>query len=160
MSFLRCPFCGNKKTKVVDKRLKSNGLVNRRRRLCLSCSKRFTTFEKLASIPLMVVKRDGRLEAFDREKILKGVLKACEKRSIDLEIVNNLVSRVESLIISKGVSEIGSVEIGSIVLEELEKLDEVAYLRFASVYKDFNDAKSFQDELVKLKRIGGGLNVE
>ena len=108
----------------------------------------------------MVVKRDGRLEAFDREKILKGVLKACEKRSIDLEIVNNLVSRVESLIISKGVSEIGSVEIGSIVLEELEKLDEVAYLRFASVYKDFNDAKSFQDELVKLKRIGGGLNVE
>ena len=153
---MRCPFCGFEKTKVVDKRLKNKGLINRRRRSCLSCTKRFTTFETLALNPIMVIKRDGSREGFNRKKIINGLVKAFEKRSVSIEVINNIVSRVESGFLESGVSEIKSVEIGLLILKELEKIDKIAYMRFASVYKNFDNIDSFSNELVELKKIGGG----
>ncbi len=154
---MRCPFCGFEKTKVIDKRTSTSGTINRRRRVCSSCKKRFTTHESISIAPIIVVKRNGSREHFDKKKVLEGVIKACEKRPVSADAINRIVSRVELKLSLTGKSDVLSSEIGSLVLEELQGVDEVAYVRFASVYKNFHDAKSFENEVINLKKVGGGL---
>lgn len=146
---MRCPACKFEATRVIDSREVENSI--RRRRECLKCNYRFTTYERLEMPAILVVKKDGRREIFDREKILKGVQKACEKRPISAEEINHLIEEVEKQVVEIGESEIKSKKIGEIVSEKLKELDEVAYIRFASVYRQFKDIKSFERELQKLK---------
>ncbi len=146
-----CPFCKNPDTRVLETR-ESEGDVTRRRRECLSCGKRFTTYEQAEEINLFVVKKDGRRELFDRKKLLSGLLRACEKR-LSIEELEELVSDIELKLRNRSEREISSRKIGSMVLRRLAKLDGVAYLRFASVYKDFDSIESFEEELSKLKRV-------
>ena len=148
---MKCPYCGRLETKVVDKRETENDVVTRRRRECLSCSKRFTTYERIESVALIVIKKDGRREQFDRAKIEKGILKASEKRSISANTVKEIVSDIELFLRNKDTTEIPSYLIGRLVMSRLKKLDKVAYIRFASVYKDFTDPEEFQKELKRLK---------
>jgi transcriptional repressor NrdR len=148
---MKCPYCGRLETKVVDKRETENDVVTRRRRECLSCSKRFTTYERIESVALIVIKKDGRREQFDRAKIEKGILKASEKRSISANTVKEIVSDIELFLRNKDTTEIPSYLIGRLVMSRLKKLDKVAYIRFASVYKDFTDPEKFQKELKRLK---------
>lgn len=153
---MKCPFCGYKEDRVVDSRSTSEGAAIRRRRECLKCGKRFTTYESLEMIPLMVVKKDGRREVFDRNKILKGLLNACQKRSVSVKQLEQLVSSVERSLLRKYDSEVPSEAIGEIVIEKLSKLDDVAYVRFASVYRQFKDVNQFMSELkdvLKKRRI-------
>lgn len=145
---MKCPFCNHLEDKVIDSRETSGGMIIRRRRECLKCGKRFTTYERLREkIPYMVIKRDGRQEPFDREKITAGIIKACEKTSIDAETVESLVDEIEGILQSKYDKEVKSQEIGELVMERLRSLDEVAYLRFASVYRQFKDAGAFMEEI-------------
>jgi transcriptional repressor NrdR len=149
---MKCPFCGNPDDRVVDSRtIKDNELI-RRRRECLKCNKRFTTYERIEEIPLMVAKKDGRREPFDRSKIVIGILKACEKRPVSIEEIEDLVDRIEKSINSSMEKEVSSETIGSMVMEELRNLDEVAYVRFASVYRQFRDINEFMDVLKTLYR--------
>jgi len=142
-----CPFCSNTKTRVVDKRETGSGTVTRRRRECLQCGKRFTTYERIESPDLYVIKKDGRRELYDRHKLRTGILKACEKRPISQETIDEIVGRIENdLRQSKGI-EVRSKVIGEKVMGELRRLDKVAYIRFASVYREFADATDFQKEL-------------
>ena len=153
---MKCPFCGYKEDRVVDSRSTSEGAAIRRRRECLKCGRRFTTYESLEMIPLMVVKSDGRREAFDRNKILGGLLKACQKRSVSVKQLEQLVSTVERTLLRKYDSEVPSQVIGELVVEKLSKLDDVAYVRFASVYRQFKDVNQFMHELkdvLKKRRI-------
>ena len=143
-----CPFCRHEELKVIDKR-DSNDAI-RRRRECLSCGKRFTTYEHIELLNLYVVKKSGAREVFDREKIRKGMLKACEKRDIPLEDIEAAVSSIEAKIRSQESKEISSSLIGELVMKHLKRLDKVAYIRFASVYREFADITSFQDELKQL----------
>ncbi|MBI4830764.1 MAG: transcriptional repressor NrdR, partial [Candidatus Lindowbacteria bacterium] len=136
---MKCPFCAHPDDKVVDSRTIKEGELIRRRRECLSCTRRFTTYERIEEIPLMVVKKDGRREPFDRSKIVIGVLKACEKRPVGIEQIEGLVDKIEKSINSGLEKEVSSETIGSMVMEELKSLDEVAYVRFASVYRQFKD---------------------
>lgn len=147
---MRCPFCGHPEDKVVDSRTIRDGELIRRRRECLICTKRFTTYERIEEIPLMVVKKDGRREPFDRSKIVIGILKACEKRPIGIEQIESMVDRIEKSINSSMEKEVSSEAIGSMVMEELRNLDEVAYVRFASVYRSFKDIDEFMDVLKTL----------
>ena len=147
---MRCPFCYHMESKVVDSRPTDEGLTIRRRRECTNCGKRFTTYEKIEQLPVFVVKKDGRRESFDRDKILKGLLKACEKRPISLKDLEALVQDVEKQVFNSLEQEITSQQIGQMVMERLKKLDEVAYVRFASVYRQFKDINTFMDELRKL----------
>ncbi len=144
---MKCPFCGHNQDKVIDSREASEGQAVRRRRECQQCQRRFTTYERLEQSPLLVVKRDGRREPFDRKKILAGVLKACEKRPVPLEKIEALVDAVEREIGQEFDREVSSVEVGERVMKRLHELDEVAYVRFASVYRSFKDLNQFMKEL-------------
>ncbi|MEE9316642.1 MAG: transcriptional regulator NrdR [bacterium] len=148
---MKCPFCGNSEGRVIDSRPVGGSSVVRRRRECLACKKRFTTFERIESMPLMVIKKDKRLEVFDRNKLQEGILRACQKRPISLDIVEKIVSEIEEEL-QDYIMEVPSKVIGETVLKKLRKLDEVAYVRFASVYRQFNDIGTFLKELKKLKR--------
>jgi transcriptional repressor NrdR len=149
---MKCPFCGYYDTGVIESRHIENELVVRRRRICKKCDKRFTTYERIDLIPLMVIKKDGRREPFSREKITNGIIKACEKRPISIETINNLVNNIEETIKSDGVDEIKSSLIGELVISRLRDLDEVAYVRFASVYRQFKDLSSFVREIRKISK--------
>lgn len=147
---MKCIFCYFPESKVVDSRPVDDGAVIRRRRECLSCGKRFTTYEKVEGLPLFVIKKDGKRESFDIEKIKKGVVIACEKREITYQEIEELINRIEKEIYNVPKQEISSHEIGEIVMRELKDLDEVAYVRFASVYRQFKDINTFREELNKL----------
>ncbi len=149
---MKCPYCLRQKTKVVDKRDIPEVDTIRRRRECLECGKRFTTYERIELTGLSVIKKDGKRESFDRDKLLSGVLKACEKRPIPRERVEKLVGEVEAELRNQDDKEIPSTEIGKLVMEKLRDLDKVAYIRFASVYREFTDLSSFETELVKLRK--------
>jgi transcriptional repressor NrdR len=151
---MKCPFCAHPDDKVVDSRTIKEGELIRRRRECISCSKRFTTYERIEEVPLMVAKKDGRREAFDRSKIVIGILKACEKRPVGVEQIEDMVDRIEKNINSSMEKEVSSEDIGSMVMEELRHLDEVAYVRFASVYRRFKDIDEFMDVLKTLYQKG------
>ena len=142
-----CPFCGHGEDKVIDSREASDGAAIRRRRECLKCKRRTTTYERIEESPLLVVKRDGRREPFDRKKVLGGVIKACEKRPVPLEQIENLVNELEREITREFDREVPAVEIGERLMRRLHELDEVAYVRFASVYRSFKDINQFMKEL-------------
>ena len=147
---MNCPFCGHDDNRVVDSRDVRNGLEIRRRRECSRCEQRFTTYERVDELPTTVVKRDGRRESFDREKLLNGLLRACEKRPVPRKDLVAIVDAVESALAAREVREMSTEEIGSLVIEELRRLDQVAYVRFASVYRRFEDVNQFMDELKTL----------
>ncbi len=152
---MRCPYCGALEDRVVDSRMIRDGRAIRRRRECTACGKRFTTYEYIESSPILVVKRDGRREEFQREKLLHGIRAACHKRAVSAEEIENTVERIVGEILALGKSEISSLEIGEIVMRHLRRLDEVAYVRFASVYRKFKDVEEFEQilhELEVLKR--------
>ncbi len=144
---MKCPYCGYKEDKVVDSRATQEEAAIRRRRECLKCGKRFTTYEYIEEVSLMVIKKDGRREAFDRKKILAGIMKACEKRPVGLEKMEDIVTSVERQIQKKSDREVSSSKIGELVMEKLKILDDVAYVRFASVYRQFKDVGQFMVEL-------------
>jgi transcriptional repressor NrdR len=147
---MKCPYCGKKSDKVVDSRMSSNGASIRRRRECRKCARRFTTYEYVEEIPLLVIKKDGRREPFDRQKILTGLIKACEKRAISIGKLEDLVNHVEQQLQKSFHKEVRAKEIGELVMKRLAKLDEVAYVRFASVYRQFKDSNQFMKELKQL----------
>lgn len=147
---MKCVYCGFTQSRVVDSRLSDDAMSIRRRRECESCGRRFTTYEKIEMSPVMVIKRDKSRETFDASKISPGVIKACEKRPVSIDQIHELVQRVEKRVYSTGEMEITSLEIGEMVMDELRLLDEVAYVRFASVYRQFRDIQTFMDELSKL----------
>jgi transcriptional repressor NrdR len=147
---MTCPFCGFKQDRVIDSRESKEGDVIRRRRQCLSCERRFTTYERSDEIPYMVVKKDGRREKFDRQKVLNGLLKACEKRPVPMAKLAELVDAVESKLSENPDREINTTEIGEMLMEKLKTLDKIAYVRFASVYRDFQDVEAFLNELKHL----------
>ncbi|WP_053364305.1 transcriptional regulator NrdR [Bacillus sp. FJAT-27251] len=147
---MKCPTCHNNSTRVLDSRPVDEGRSIRRRRECEACSYRFTTFEKVEEIPLIVVKKEGTREEFNREKLLRGLIKACEKRPVALQQLEDIVSEVEKELRSQGVAEVKSENIGEMVMDRLAKVDEVAYVRFASVYRQFKDINVFIDELKDL----------
>ena len=144
---MKCPFCGHSEEKVIDSREAADGAAVRRRRECDQCHRRFTTYERLEETPLLVVKRDGRRESFDRKKILSGLLKACEKRPVPMEKIEAAVDEIEREIRQEFEKEVSSVEVGERIMRRLQKLDEVAYVRFASVYRSFKDINQFMSEL-------------
>lgn len=147
---MKCPFCGHLEDRVIDSRPTDEGTSIRRRRECTNCLKRFTTYEKVESLPLMVIKKDKTRQIFSREKILNGLLRACEKRPVSISDLEKLVDEIESKIYNTMQKEITSQEIGEMVMAGLKKLDEVAYVRFASVYRQFKDINTFMEELRKL----------
>jgi transcriptional repressor NrdR len=144
---MKCPACHYKETKVVDSRLSGEGASIRRRRECLKCEKRFTTYEYIEQVPLMVVKKDGRRQPFDRSKIIAGFLKACEKRPVGIDQIEEVTCEIERSLQKKFDREVSSVAIGELIMEKLSVLDEVAYVRFASVYRQFRDVNQFMQEL-------------
>ena len=152
---MNCPFCGHLHDRVVDSRESKEGDAIRRRRQCLACERRFTTYERIDEVPYMVIKKDGRREKFDRQKVLAGLLKACEKRPISMSRLSELVNQVESKVIDSADREIPTTEIGEILMEGLRELDKIAYVRFASVYRDFQDEEAFFNELKTLMRQKG-----
>jgi transcriptional repressor NrdR len=147
---MKCPYCAHLGDKVVDSRESKEGEVIRRRRECLECGKRFTSYERIDEIPYMVVKKDGTRERFDRQKLVSGLLKACEKRPVSVAALEAVADRVESSLQERPEKEIATAEIGAFVMEELKKLDKVAYVRFASVYRHFRDISEFMSELKDL----------
>ena len=149
---MKCPYCGNLGDKVVDSRESKEGEVIRRRRECLECGRRFTSYERIDEIPYMVVKKDGRRERFDRQKLVAGLLKACEKRPVRVAPLEAIADRVESALQEKPEREIATEEIGAFVMQELKQLDKVAFVRFASVYRNFRDLDEFKNELNELLR--------
>ena len=153
---MKCIYCNGTESRVVDSRPTDDGNAIRRRRECEKCGRRFTTYERIDMIPLMVVKKDETREPFQADKLRHGIIKACEKRPVSLEEIDALVREVERRAYSQGEAEITSQAIGEMVMEGLKKLDEVAYVRFASVYRQFRDIQTFMDELSKLLRDGEG----
>jgi transcriptional repressor NrdR len=149
---MKCPYCLHSKTKVVDKRDIPEIDATRRRRECLKCGKRFTTYERLELVSLTVIKKDGRRESFDRDKLLTGLLKACEKRPIQRERIEKAVNEVEAELMNYKGKEVPSSKIGELVMGKLRELDKVAYIRFASVYREFTDLRSFESELNRLRK--------
>jgi transcriptional repressor NrdR len=149
---MRCPYCGFLESKVIDSRESKKGISIRRRRECLSCKRRFTTYEKIEEIPYMVVKKDGTRQPFDSQKLLRGVMKACEKRPIQISQLEEIVEEIESLLQERPDKEIGVAEIGELVMNRLKVLDKVAYVRFASVYREFGDVAEFRRELEDLMK--------
>jgi transcriptional repressor NrdR len=150
---MKCPYCSHLGDKVVDSRESKEGEVIRRRRECLECGKRFTSYERIDEIPYMVVKKDGTRERFDRQKLVQGLLKACEKRPVSVAALETIADRVEATLQERPEKEIATADIGTFVMEELRKLDKVAYVRFASVYKHFRDIGEFWDELKGLLNV-------
>ena len=149
---MKCPFCGHENTRVIDSRPADDNNSIRRRRICDECDKRFTTYEKVETIPLVVVKKDDNREPFDRSKIEAGVLRACHKRPISINKINQLIDEIETEIYSREEKEIPSEVIGEMVMEKLKELDMVAYVRFSSVYREFKDVNTFMDELKKVPK--------
>ena len=147
---MKCPYCGYQESKVVDSRHSEDSTSIRRRRECLSCQKRFTTYETVESLPIVVVKRDGTRQAFDRNKVLNGMLRACEKRPVPITELESAATEIEQILQNSLEREIKSERIGELVMERLKPLDEVAYVRFASVYRQFKDINSFMTELNKI----------
>jgi transcriptional repressor NrdR len=147
---MKCPFCGHLEDKVVDSRESREGDVIRRRRECIECGRRFTSYERIDEIPYMVIKKDGSREKFDRQKLMSGLLKACEKRPVSLNQLEAIVNNVEYFLQEANDRERSTTEIGEMLMEQLRKLDKVAYVRFASVYLDFKDIKEFMAELREL----------
>lgn len=148
---MKCPYCGYSESKVIDSRPTDEGERIRRRRECLNCAKRFTTYEVIETVPVVVVKRDKSREAFDRNKLLNGLLRACEKRPVPLETLERIVDEIETLLQNSLDREVPSTLIGTYAMDKLKKVDEVAYVRFASVYREFKDINTFMDELNKIK---------
>lgn len=144
---MRCPYCGLSDSRVLDSRPAVEGHAIRRRRECAGCAKRFTTYERVEELPLQVVKKDGRRESFDRQKLLQGLLKACQKRPVSIEEIEAVVESIERELRSTMETEVKSNYIGELVMRNMRRLDEVAYVRFASVYREFKDAESFMEEL-------------
>lgn len=153
---MKCPFCGFSDTKVLDSRPAGDGSSIRRRRECAKCTRRFTTYERLDELPLMVVKKDGRRELFDRQKLLSGFAKACQKRPISVDEMDAAANKIERRLRDTAETEVDSRDIGELVMELLRGVDEVAYVRFASVYREFHDARSFVREIEKLMGVGAG----
>ncbi|WP_317855436.1 transcriptional regulator NrdR [Chakrabartyella piscis] len=147
---MKCPFCNFNDTKVIDSRSQDDNSAIRRRRLCESCGKRFTTYERIDMIPITIIKRDGTREIFDKSKLIGGLLKSCNKRPITMKQLEHLVDDIENTLIGSGDREIDSKLIGTMVMDRLKDLDEVAYVRFASVYRQFKDINTFIDELEKM----------
>lgn len=154
---MKCPFCNYENTRVIDSRPAEDNSSIRRRRVCDVCSKRFTTYEKVEAIPLVIVKKDDNREAYDRSKIETGVLRACHKRPVSTDSIEDLVDEVEADILNRGEKEISSRVIGELVMNKLKDLDAVAYVRFASVYREFKDINTFMDEL---KKVLGNAEIE
>lgn len=153
---MKCPFCGHQEDKVIDSRESKEGEAIRRRRQCLACERRFTTYEKIDEIPYMVVKKDGRREKFERQKILTGLLKACEKRPVPMAKLAAIVDKVEARLADSAERELPTTDIGEMIIEELQTLDKIAYVRFASVYRDFQDEQAFLRELQAMLRTRRG----
>lgn len=147
---MKCPYCNNPDTRVIDSRPADDGSSIRRRRSCDVCGKRFTTYEKVETIPLIIIKKDNNREQYERGKIESGVLRACYKRPVSAEEIQSAVNRIETAVFSLEEKEIPSSTVGELVMEELKSLDEVAYVRFASVYREFKDVNTFMDELKKI----------
>ena len=147
---MKCPYCGRDNTRVIDSRPADDGGSIRRRRECDACMRRFTTYEKVETIPVIVIKKDDNRETYDRSKIESGIIRACHKRPISAVQVSGLVDEIEAVIFNKEVREISTREIGELVMEKLKGLDSVAYVRFASVYREFKDVNTFMDELKKM----------
>ncbi|MEM1415880.1 MAG: transcriptional regulator NrdR [Myxococcota bacterium] len=150
---MRCPFCGTLENKVTDSRLSQAGEVTRRRRECLACGRRYTTYERVEQQLPLVVKKDGRRQPFDREKILAGLRRSCAKRDISAEALERVVDTVQRALVERGESEVAAMDIGELVLAQLRDLDAVAYVRFASVYREFGDVQAF---IAELEALGGG----
>lgn len=148
---MKCPYCGYLESKVVDSRPADEGASIRRRRECLSCHRRFTTYETMESLPLMVIKKDGSRQSFDRGKVMGGLIRACEKRPVSYQALENLVAEIELTLQNQIDREVTSSQIGELILDRLKQLDEVAYVRFASVYREFKDVDSFMAELKHLR---------
>ena len=146
---MKCPYCGKENTRVLDSRPTDDSSI-RRRRQCDECGKRFTTYEKVETLPLIVVKKDNNREPYDREKIVAGIVRSCHKRPISMKQINDMVDDIEGQIFNMGEKEIPTTTIGSIVMDKLKDLDEVAYVRFASVYREFKDVNTFMDEIKKI----------
>ena len=147
---MKCPFCGYEESKVIDSRPTDEGERIRRRRECLQCAKRFTTYEMIESLPIVVIKKDGSRETFDRQKLLTGMLRACEKRPVSIEMLDRAISDIETVIQNSLDREVSSDKIGELVMDKLKGIDEVAYVRFASVYRQFKDINTIMNELNKL----------
>ncbi len=147
---MRCPYCGHLESKVIDSRESKKSVSIRRRRECLACKRRYTTYEKIEEIPYMVVKKDGRREPFDSQKLMRGLMKACEKRPVPMRKLEEIVEEIETRLQEKSDKEISTSEIGRFVMRKLKVLDKVAYVRFASVYREFKDVLEFKKELEKL----------
>ena len=147
---MKCPYCGELESKVIDSRPTEDGEKIRRRRECLRCGKRFTTYEIVETVPLMVIKKDRSRQVFDRQKILGGMLRACEKRPVSYEMLERAVDNIEQSLLNSYEREVTSIHIGELAMEELKKIDEVAYVRFASVYRQFSDLNTFMNELKEM----------
>ena len=147
---MKCPYCSTEDSKVIDSRPTDEGERIRRRRECLNCAKRFTTYEIIESLPIIVIKKDKSRETFDRDKLLNGILRACDKRQISINTLDNMIDEIEATIQNSLDREVTSVKIGELVMEKLKDIDEVAYVRFASVYRQFKDINTFMTELNKL----------
>lgn len=147
---MKCPYCGETESKVIDSRPADDGERIRRRRECLDCAKRFTTYEVVETFPLMVIKKDKSREAFDRQKLLNGLMRACEKRPVTYKMLETAVNNIEQTLLSSYDREVSTVYIGELAMQELKRIDEVAYVRFASVYRQFSDINTFMDELKDL----------
>jgi len=147
---MKCPFCGFEESKVIDSRPTDEGQRIRRRRECLECAKRFTTYEIIESLPIIVIKKDKSRETFNRDKLMTGLLRACEKRPVSIDTLDNMIDDIEVIIQNSLDREVSSEKIGELVMDKLKKIDEVAYVRFASVYRQFKDINTFMTELNKL----------
>ena len=147
---MKCPYCADENTRVIDSRPADDNTAIRRRRQCDVCGKRFTTYEKVEAIPLMVIKKDKTREPYDREKLMQGIIRSCHKRPVSMERIESCVNEIESTIYNMEIREIDSNQIGSIVMDKIKDLDGVAYVRFASVYREFKDVNTFMDELKKI----------
>ena len=147
---MKCPYCYVPESKVIDSRASDNGMSIRRRRECISCGRKFTTYERVENMVMMVVKKDGSRQSFDRNKIANGIRRACEKRPVTVNQIDEAVSAIEMQVYNKFNKEISSIDIGELVMDKLKELDDVAYVRFASVYRQFKDLNTFVDELQKI----------
>lgn len=151
---MKCPFCGFEESKVIDSRPTDEGQRIRRRRECLKCGKRFTTYEIIESLPIIVIKKDKSRETFNRDKLMTGLLRACEKRPVSIDTLDNMIDEIETVLQNSLDREVSSEKIGELVMEKLKRIDEVAYVRFASVYRQFKDINTFMSELSKLLENG------
>lgn len=149
---MKCPFCSFEESKVIDSRPTDEGERIRRRRECLGCSKRFTTYEIIESVPLIVIKKDKSRETFDRNKLMNGLIRACEKRPVPMSVLENAINEIESQLYNSLEREVTSIQIGEYTMQKLKEIDDVAYVRFASVYRQFGDINMFMDELKKLSK--------